>query len=688
MVSVFSPTEVLGPPSRSHRSASTPARQPPSLSPPSRPRAPVSSPSEKSPAHPSQAPDLLSLSLPPSRAHSRSGGKLRAAGLIFSGGVTSVTFDVSERDLSPLISCEFLLSCSPQSAQHPQAIRVPCPKRSARNFSGKPVLSLHRARLSSLLKKFVRAHSWREASGVLSILLKGTPRGYSLIEDQRSFLFAMELHRQFKSASHYQTKIRQLFEMRLGRLIWAKKCPNKKPLIQLELALFYISQGNIQEAHNITKLLVHGHDSAIDPKVYLVHGLILYQLWYSSLPEEMQIKGVNNQMPLDTNSMPFDGCQEIEMAESSNDHYAVDNKDANISSIYASESSVGNGTVSPGGWSDVQKKPFSDAPPAPVFYMEGSEENDIPGASETVHRPSDMSIFFPHDKLDVSLLPLKLKPSSMGCEESIHSHTKFINEYYVDAVKNLRLALYSTPPLFAALQPLMQILLLGDQVEEAFKELEEFSHDIDIALVYRLKARLLDCFCSNQASLISSCYENVLKRDPTCNYSLERLIRMHKIGIYNTFPLLEMIALNLDATTGNVNIWGELASCFLKLVITMHVEHEDCNSTNKRILRNVLPENISNAFMDRHMNDSWKLRCKWWATRHFSRDACAKDMEAGAWKLLASKAACASHLYGPRCEFVIYVLSNLRKEELNDQITLLSQHMLNSMKLSHLLGTL
>ncbi|KAM0949971.1 putative TATA box-binding protein-associated factor RNA polymerase I subunit A [Dioscorea sansibarensis] len=569
--------------------------------------------------------------------------------------------------------------------RHSRKILSPFRKRLGRNVGGKPLLSIHRARLSSLLMKLMKMHSWKEASGVLSILLKGTPRGYSLIEDERSFLVAMELHRQFKSTSHYQTKIRQLFEIRMDRLIWAKKSPNKKPSIQLELALFYISQGNIQEAHNITKSLVQA-SSVIDPKVNLIHGLILYQLWYSSLPGEMQIKGFNNQVAFDTRSAPSNGCDETEMAESSNDHYAVYNKDSNASSRFASESSVGNGKVFPGCWSDVKKKPLHDALPAPLFYMEGSEENSVPGVPEAVHRFLNMSIFFAHDKLDASLLPLKLKHSSIICEDFIHSHGKSINEYYEGAVKNLQLALHSTPPLFAALLPLVQILLLGDRVGEAFNELEEFSHFRDTVLVYRIKARLLECFCSNQASLISSCYENALRRDPTCSHSLERLIKMHKIGSYSTSPLLEMISLNLDATPGNVIMWGELASCFFKLVTAMNGDYEDCNSTNERSIKDVSRKNIPKSFEERLTRDSWKLRCRWWATHHFSRKAYMQDLQAGAWKLLASKAACASHLYGPRCEFVMHVLSSLRKEDEIDQITVLSQHMLNSMKLAHLLS--
>lgn len=90
-----------------------------------------------------------------------------------------------------------------------------------------------------------------------------------------------------------------------------------------------------------------------------------------------------------------------------------------------------------------------------------------------------------------------------------------------------------------------------------------------------------------------------------------------------------MIVLNLDATPGNVNVWGELASCFLKLVMTMNGDYEDCNSTNERSIKDASHKNIPKAFEERHTRESWKLRCRWWATHHFSRKAYMQDLQAG-----------------------------------------------------------
>lgn len=63
----------------------------------------------------------------------------------------------------------------------PSKVRVRCP-------APKTTLAVNRRRLSGLLDKLTRAHNWKEASSVLSILLRGTPRGSSLAEDRRNFL--------------------------------------------------------------------------------------------------------------------------------------------------------------------------------------------------------------------------------------------------------------------------------------------------------------------------------------------------------------------------------------------------------------------------------------------------------------------------------------------------------------------
>lgn len=61
--------------------------------------------------------------------------------------------------------------------------------------------------------------------------------------------------------------------------------------------------------------------------------------------------------------------------------------------------------------------------------------------------------------LDMSLLPIRLKLMDGDLEQSIYSYRRLANDQYEDAVKHLRLSLYSTPPLLPSLLPLIQVFL-------------------------------------------------------------------------------------------------------------------------------------------------------------------------------------------------------------------------------------
>ena len=63
-------------------------------------------------------------------------------------------------------------------------------------------------------------------------------------------------------------------------------------------------------------------------------------------------------------------------------------------------------------------------------------------------------IFLVSEGLESWLMPLQLPHSS---ENFVHLHRQMLNNHYNDAVKYLRLALYSATPLSAALLPLVQV---------------------------------------------------------------------------------------------------------------------------------------------------------------------------------------------------------------------------------------
>ncbi|KAL0922210.1 hypothetical protein M5K25_006180 [Dendrobium thyrsiflorum] len=541
------------------------------------------------------------------------------------------------------------------------------------------ITSVNHRRLGRLLDLLAAGHQWREASAVLSTLFAGYPRYYSPSEDRKNFMIAMELQKRFCWNRNYHNLIKSTYEIWLGKLSQHKKAHAKIHLLQLELALFYLTQGKFTEAHSHTRFLV-SEEFRCEPFINLIHGLILYQHWYADLPEEMQIKGFDAQTSSDAFGLTLiDGFQETEIGESSNGHDAVDIENSKASFQCSSESSVGNEKISMLGKYDAPRKNSVDAFNAQDHISHCDEEER--GLPRNQDNFVNTSIYFAPG-LDKRLLPIQLK---LLTEDPIHSilfYRKLANEKYRDAVKHLRLALHSTPPLLAALLPLIQLLLLGDQVHEAFVELDKSCHELDSALPFRLKARLLQCFCSSEISTISSCYESALTRDPACNYSMERLIKMHKTGNYSVIPLVETLAKHLDAVDGKCSIWEEFASCFLELQTAMLFQREDCMSANMGVVTdNVYCNRIPTMFIEGETGDTWRLRCRWWVSRHFGRSISLSEIQAGEWMLLQFKAACAIHLYGPNFEYVTAVLNSLTQQGNASQLSYLNIHIKNPMNL-------
>ncbi|XP_020676131.1 uncharacterized protein LOC110095089 isoform X3 [Dendrobium catenatum] len=537
------------------------------------------------------------------------------------------------------------------------------------------VSGINHRRLDRLLDRLAAGHQWREASAVLSTLFASYPSYYSPSEDRKNFMIAMELQKRFCWNRSYHNLIKSTYEIWFGKL--SMKGNEKIHLLQLELTLFYLTQGKFTEAHSHTRFLLT-EEFGCEPFINLIHGLILYQLWYADLPEEMQIKGFDAQTSSDAFGLTLiDGFQETEIGESSNGHDAVDIENSKASFQCSSESSVGNEKVFMVGKYDVPRKNSVDA-----FNAQGhisqcdesqcdEEERGLPINQDNF---VNTSIYFASG-LDKRLLPIQLKLLTEDPIQSILLYRKLANEKYRDAVKHLRRALHSTPPLLAALLPLIQLLLLGDQVREAFVELDKACHELDSALPFRLKARLLQCFCSSEISTISSCYESALTRDPSWDY--------------NVTPLVETLAKHLDAVDGKCSIWEEFASCFLELQTAMLFHSEDCISANMGVVTdNVYCNRIPTMFTEGETGDTWRLRCRWWVSRHFGRSISLSEIQAGEWMLLQFKAACAIHLYGPNFEYVTAVINSFTQQGNASQLSYLNIHIKNPMNLRDILAEL
>ncbi|GJN11977.1 hypothetical protein PR202_ga30217 [Eleusine coracana subsp. coracana] len=291
---------------------------------------------------------------------------------------------------------------------------------------------------------------------------------------------AMEIHQRLAgnnnngeqqgSRSRYYHRTQKLFDVWMRKLTWLPTSP-KKDLVKLELALFYLSQGKIDNAYNTTRSLISREGLKTEPILNLIHGLISYDKWYSGLPKDMQVEELDVYNVSSANSMATDGCEASDLLDNSDD------------------------------------------------------------SSLRVHDDASSHACSSERLLEKSLLPLRLNPAteiSNDCFDSYWRYKSAPNSFYEDAEKCLRLALHSNPPVMAALLPLIQLLLLGDKLKDALNELQSICNSSSTALPFRLRGRLLECFDENQVLTISCCYEEALRIDATCSYSIERLITMHR----------------------------------------------------------------------------------------------------------------------------------------------------------------
>ncbi|KAG8094289.1 hypothetical protein GUJ93_ZPchr0012g19932 [Zizania palustris] len=497
-----------------------------------------------------------------------------------------------------------------------------------------PTLWVNRHRLGRLLHELARTHQWRDAAGVFSTLVAGTRYPESFEETRSMFVVGMEIHRRLAddsgmqqgTRSRYYLRTQKLYDVWIRRQIWLATCAEKH-LVKLELALFYLSQGNIDNAYNTTRTLIAQNGLQTEPTLNLIHGLISYDKWYSGLPKDMQLEEFDVYSESCAVSMATHRSNEKGQKDSSDGSCSID-VDSSLPGC-SSESSINNSNIDKN--IKIPKKSGS---------VHSVEEIDSfrSQVDEKMVDTNFQSIFFntsniPTCGLEKSLLPLRLKHSdrsSNDCFDSYWTYKSTPNAFYEDAEKCLRVALYSTPPVMAALLPLIQILLLGDKLKDALAELEKICHSSTTALPFRLRGRLLEYFDQNQVSIISSCYAEALRIDPTCSYSMERLTKLHRKGYYNTIQLLDAITSHLDSVNGKPCIWEELVSCFLRLFSDCTSDYGDCMSCNvQRDATFTTSSNFSCVFWEQHTRETWKVRCRWWMNHHFSHNICTSETLTG-----------------------------------------------------------
>ncbi|KAK9988882.1 hypothetical protein SO802_029121 [Lithocarpus litseifolius] len=570
----------------------------------------------------------------------------------------------------------------------PSTLLVLAPK-----IGSKVVRWENRVRLSHLLRKLVKRRNWVEVGGVLSMLLKASCKDRYPLNNRFKYSVSMELLKHMKSDRIKFTKIRNIYD------IWMRKNGSMKEwpiedrfLVHFEFILFCLTQGNVEEAHQAAICLKQEQELDTDPMSNMVMGLTFYELWYSTIPEEMQWRDsdlFSSRCHSDMETR-FSNPVENSMRCSANDTHKADipiqcDSDTSVmkdKKISSNADINQNREVSMDADVSLQSEhPMQNFQPQ-EFSMDSDE---ITGNEASFSKHGDhmqyASNFYSLRGLETWLLPLQLPDPEENCEDLINLHRGMLNDYYMDAIKYFQLALYSTPPLLVALLPLVQLLLIGGQFDEALKVLEKLCCKSNTALPIRLRTSLLEHFDRTNSVLLSTCFEDILKKDPTCSNSLAKLVRMHQNGDYCLESLLEMIGLHLDSTYAEYNTWKEFALCFLKL--SQYEEDQMSVCTNKNEDGQEQTETIyfsktPRIFTKGKSGKSWRLRCRWWLTRHFSNNMLVSEIAAGDLQLLAYKAACASHMYGEEFNYVVEAHNCLGKENDRDLLLFLQTHMENS----------
>ncbi|XVF04297.1 hypothetical protein REPUB_Repub05bG0070300 [Reevesia pubescens] len=548
----------------------------------------------------------------------------------------------------------------------------------------------NRQRLCYLLDKLVKKHNLAEASGVLSLLLKGTSSDCSAELNRLKYSVSIGLLKHIKGDHVDIRRIRDIYEIWMSRIRSKTVQVEEQIALHLEFIFFCLAHGNLGWAHQAALSLMKEHELSCHPMSNLVMGLTFCQLWYSSLTEEVKLRDSNQDYtPQQSNTSGSKSSNQIVDSEGNCAAYTHDA----VTSRYDSETSVMN---------DKRKTMVADSTlhrdvpmqndvnlqsahlsqeVEPLGSNQNSDENEAGFYNDSGYA-CDPSVFSALEGLESWLMPLQLPHSS---ENFVYLHRQMLNNHYNDAVKYLRLALHSAPPLFAALLPLIQLLLIGGQVNEALNEVKMFCNDSNMPFPFRLRASLLEYFYSNDSVMLSNCFEEILKKDPTCCHTLARLVSMHQNGDYSLESLMEMIALHMEATYPESNTWREFTSCFLKLYQYKEDRLSVClngNEGEQKANPSVYYKRMPKIFTEVKARKAWRLCCKCWLRRHFGMQMLASEIASGVLELLTSKAACASHLYGQECHYVVKVYSYLEEQNDRDLLKFLKIHMQNSIRLN------
>ncbi|KAF8082305.1 hypothetical protein N665_0835s0010 [Sinapis alba] len=439
-------------------------------------------------------------------------------------------------------------------------------------------------------------------------------------------------------------------------------------LVWFEQICHLLEHGMEKEAEYAAIGMMRSRDLGNLPRTNLFIGITCYRLWYRKYSKELEPKNADCSDSISNMSKSGSGV----MAECSARNESVYSVESACSVRNESEASVGNHEVNSDDSSTrdsgsvvevkvklenvkVEETPQHFTEPPRIYAS--SEENEETLKDGVAFDPTVIQII---GDMNPWLLPLKPP-------EDPDYHGKIVNDsYYKDAVEYLRLTMQSPRYVsLAALHPLVQLLLIGGRVDEAMKVVEEMCNKVHDIKPFRIRAAMKEKFHDNSDEL-AKCYEDIIKIDPNCVATLKKLIEMSKEDGYSRESLIEMIALHVEASFPEPEIWKEFAEMLIlffehvdedRMSVCFNGSREEGYQQTYSVRYNPTPR----MFTDK----SWTLRAKWWLNRHFSPEILETEMkkleaehkngDLEMLRLISFKAACASRLYGPEFGYVTKV---------------------------------
>ncbi|KAJ0258055.1 hypothetical protein HA466_0069160 [Hirschfeldia incana] len=528
-------------------------------------------------------------------------------------------------------------------------------------------------RLPKILSEMLRQRNWREASGVLSVLMQGTMRDGSPSLNRLKYEAEIQILRHSQPEKNNAEEITRIYDTWVGKI--GKRHKEERLLVWFEQICHLLEHEMEKEAEYAAIGMMRSRDLGNLPRTNLYIGITCYRLWCRKYSVELEREDVDcSDESISNRSESGTGI----MAECSARNESVYSVESTGSVRNVSEASVGNYEVNSDASSmrgsgsvvrvNVNPEESSQHSTEPPPIYASSEENEEALGAEVAFDPALVQIL---GDMDPWLLPFK-PPEDPDC------HGKLVNDsYYKDAVEYLRLTMQSPRYVsLAALHPLVQLLLIGGRVDEAMKVVEEICNKVYDIKPVRIKAAMKEKFHSN-SDVLAKCYEDILKIDPSCVTTLKKLIEMSKQDGYSRESLIEMIALHVEASFPEPKIWREFAEMLILFFENVDEDRmsacfngdgeEGCQQTYS-VRYNPTPR----MFTDK----SWTLRAKWWLSRHFSPEILETEMkkleaeqmngDIEMLRLMSFKAACASRLYGPEFGYVteVYCLLENRKNNI------------------------